>query len=320
MSWKDDGDRSPTSAYGRSRWVVERIGACRKWDPAVFAELDAELGRLLAQEQTAVSPPDIPAQRNAKSDDGADDAGRLVKAAIDMRLQDRGPVPEAVSSLIYEGWQKVLLAAYRHDGTGGARWQDAMVTIDRLVWSVQPKVSDEDRRELLRSIPELLRTLRQSLSEVSLEQQRLALWLKELQALHTMALRGPRRGQADDRPPIGAEVKPPAPSPAHETDRMDPPESNRAAALSPPFGLATGAWVEIRDDDGQLTRAKLAWRSPQSDVWLFVDRQGRKALELSGSDIHNLLRQGILTILDDTPIVDRAIRDMVKTLKRDRKV
>ena len=67
--------------------------------------------------------------------------------------------------------------------------------------------------------------------------------------------------------------------------------------------------------NGDLVRVKLAWRSPQSGINLFVDRRGRKALELDGKGIMTLQQQGTLIVLGEAPIVDRAMEAVVQTLK-----
>jgi hypothetical protein len=55
---------------------------------------------------------------------------------------------------------------------------------------------------------------------------------------------------------------------------------------------------------------KLSWRRPRPGINLFVDRQGRKALELTGRNIMTLQQEGILSTLVDTPIVDRAMEEI----------
>jgi hypothetical protein len=48
-----------------------------------------------------------------------------------------------------------------------------------------------------------------------------------------------------------------------------------------------------------------------------VDRRGRKALKLTGAEILTMFRQGTLITLGDTPIVDRAMEQVVQALKED---
>lgn len=314
VGWNDEGDRSPQSVYARVEWVVDQVVARFDGDPAVFAELDAELCAVLEREQEGAQSQETRVQQELELRERKNSARRLVEAAIEERLRGRGPVPGAVSSLLYEGWQQVLLAAFLRDGTEGTGWRNAIRIVDRLVWSVQPKVEYEDRRELLRSIPELLRTLRESLAEVSYDQRRLARWFKELQALHIAALRGAGPG------PAGSGSRMRASNASVALAAREP--AGAAADASPGgaldqgvFGVEEGTWIEVRRDDGGLIRVKLAWRSPQSGICLFVDRRGRKMLELSADDILALSRQGTLTVLGDTPIVDRAMDEMLRILK-----
>lgn len=329
VSWNDDGKRTPSSIYGRIDSVVDQIVGRDDPEPAVFAELDAELCDLLARQQDDARSQELrarqdlarqdPAQQDLELRERQNSARQLVKMAIRARLRGRGPVPEGVASLLFEGWQEVLLAAFLRDGTDGSQWHDAMRIVDRLVWSVQPKVAYEERRELLRSIPELLRTLRERLAEVSYDQRRLARWFKELQALHITALRGaasePERSDHEAR----TAVMPVDASPEGVAESAGAPKaSDPNAGPSQGYSLETGTWIEVRRDDGGLIRVKLAWRSPQSGIYLFVDRRGRKVLELSGQDILRLESQGTLTVLGDTPIVDRAMQELVQTLRSER--
>ncbi len=317
MGWGGEVDsRSPDSLNGRVEWVVDQVVARCDGDSAVLAELDVELCALLAREQNAAKSREAKVRRELELRERKHITQRFVKEAIVERLRGRAAVPEAISCLLYEGWQQVLLDAYLRDGPAGTEWNDAIRTVDRLVWSVQPKRSSEDRRELLRSIPELLRTLREELARVSYDQRRLARWFKELQALHIAALRGgpvaPAQSGSDVRLPNAA-VEAPPPRAAGTSDGQD--FSYVDAAVCEVAGLEPGTWIEVRRDNGDLVRVKLAWRSPQSGINLFVDHRGRKALELDGKGIMTLQQQGILIVLGEAPIVDRAMEAVVQTLK-----
>lgn len=317
VGWSDEGDRSPEGVYGRVRWVVDQVLERYETDLAVFSRLDAELCVMLAKEQEQAQFQEAKVQQELEIRERRRSAESLVSDVIAERLRGREPVPEAVASLLYEGWQQVLLAVYLRDGMAGAEWRAAVRTVDRLVWSVRPKVEYGDRRELLRSIPELLRTLRESLAQVSYDQRRLARWFKELQALHIVALRG--AGQATGGDGSGA------PPPDRWSDASlpsDPAGTAVATELagwdrthSAMAGLEPGAWIEVRREGGDPIRVKLAWRSPQSGINLFVDRRGRKALELTGKEIAMLQETGTLTTFVDAPAVDRALEEVVQTLK-----
>jgi hypothetical protein len=316
VGWNDDGNRSSGSLYDRIDGVVDRVVAMDMPDVATFAQLDTELCELLAKEQQAAQSQEVKAQQDLELREHQHSTRQLVRMAINQRLRGRGPVPESVTSLLYEGWQQVLLFAYLRDGAGGEDWQSAMRTIDRLVWSVQPKGSDEERRELLRTIPELLRSLRESLARVSYDQRRLARWFKELQALHLMALRGDGAGLGEtDHTRRRAD---------NARDSLNRHKLSNAAMVqwskfSAPriqvSGLRTGCWIELWRADGSTVRAKLAWRSPRTGIYLFVDRHGHNVLELAGEELVRLAQEGALTVLGDAPIVDRAMDELVHTLR-----
>jgi hypothetical protein len=97
---------------------------------------------------------------------------------------------------------------------------------------------------------------------------------------------------------------------------LSPSDPGGAAGTLAAHGLAVGGWVEILRDDGKHIRVKLSCCSPFSDICVFVDRNGRKALELAGADLAAMLVQGSMTILaGDAPIVDRAMEAVLQALK-----
>jgi hypothetical protein len=238
---------------------------------------------------------------------------------VDQRLQQGPRAPAVIESLLKEGWSEVLNAAYLSGGGGSTEWRNAVVFVDRLLWSVRPKVTPDDRRALLQRIPELLRTLRVGLTGIAFDQRLLARWLKELQALHLTALRGadaslaavgpaasvPRQGTA-------ARAAHPAGAPGSSRRRAGGTES---ANLS--LRLVPGCWVELVRDDARRVRVKLAWISTDGERLQFVDRQGREGPQLARDDLATLLQYGLASIVrsdDDPPLVDRAITSIAQTL------
>jgi hypothetical protein len=322
VGWIDDGDRSTDSPYARIEHTVTRVLDEYDRDPAIFAELDSELTAELERQRTQFAIREARTKAELEGKERHRSARARVRETIEERLRGGPRVPEMVSSLLREGWRDVLLRAYLQGGVDGPEWRDSLATMELLLWSVRPKIWHEDRRELLRRIPVLLRDLRESLAAVAFDQRRLSRWFRELQALHISALRGagpaPETGSflhlagSDDlgrgETELSGEPGAQGLAPENRVGLED------AAGLQ----LALGTWLEVRRDDVGVLRVKLAWRSPDTDLHLFVDRRGLKALELSGKELAALFRRGMVTKLSglDAPLVDRAMEVVMESLKR----
>ncbi|MFK5947268.1 MAG: DUF1631 domain-containing protein [Methylococcales bacterium] len=80
--------------------------------------------------------------------------------------------------------------------------------------------------------------------------------------------------------------------------------------------LEQGKWVEFIDDEKNKTRAKLARKSDLLDVYTFLnwklDVVANKTLFGLAAD----LRRGSATIIDDVPLVDRALSAVMSTLSQ----
>jgi hypothetical protein len=305
--WVDDGARPADGALGQIRRAVEQVLADHGRDPAVFARVDAELSARLAHEEERARGNEARLCRELDERERRLSAHALVQGLVEERLGACQELPEAVRSLVAEGWEQVMLAAYLEGGETGERWRSAVATLERLLWSVQPKVADEDRRELLRGIPELLRRLRESLADVAYDPRRLAARFRELQALHLAAL---RRAKG---PPSATSV------PAAGADAVSAASAarGRTADRSPAVGLRIGTWLEMRLSEGPV-RVKLAWYGAESGIHLFVDRRGEKVLELQRADLETYLEHGLALVLGDDAkrLLDWAIDDLAQALER----
>jgi hypothetical protein len=321
IGWADDEPQTPDSLYGRIEHIADRIIGEFERDLTLFEQLDAEFAAYCGGELARVRIQEANVCASAAGKDGMAGARRRAQRAIAERLERAPGVPAVVESLLHEGWSEVLIAAYLSGGGGGKEWRTAVDVIDRLLWSIQPKVEDDERRALVRSVPELLRSLRVGLTAVGFDQRILARWFRELQPLHMAALRGRAGTAAADTGP----ALPPQPSPtrvadrgaAATTDRRRPDRPSESASSL--RRLAPGSWVELVRDDVRRIRIKLVWVSADGDRFVFVDRRGEAGPELGLRDLATLLEYGLATILrsaDDPPLVDRALAALAVTLNR----
>ena len=295
VGWSDD-DRGPDSLYGMIERVVERLILDYDGDPGLFARLDRYFVAFIAREQNRARATE--AQSIAQAATRMPDAEyRAVAAALDACMARYPQVPPAVESILREGWQPAMLVAYRSERPDSAAWQAGLELADLLLWSVQPKTDAEQRRQLLRRIPELLRSLRSQLSGGGCDQRQLARWFKELQTLHLGVLQGEASGPVSPAP-----AKIPAPARIPET------------VVTP--SLPLGSWVELRKDDGGRLRLKVAWVSPDGADYVLVDRHGRRGPDLTREELSVQLEEGRAALLGDRaePIADRALRSVLRRL------
>ncbi len=80
--------------------------------------------------------------------------------------------------------------------------------------------------------------------------------------------------------------------------------------------LEAGKWVEFTDDDGNRIRAKLAWKSDLLGEYTFTnwkfDVVADKTLQGFAAD----LRRGTARIIDEAPVLDRALSAVMQGLSR----
>ncbi|MEW8564091.1 MAG: DUF1631 family protein, partial [Candidatus Thiodiazotropha sp.] len=78
-----------------------------------------------------------------------------------------------------------------------------------------------------------------------------------------------------------------------------------------------GDWIEIIDGSSKV-RVKLSWKSKVTDTYIFVNRKGMKAMELTTQGLARRLREGTAkkVELSAKPIMDRALDAMLSALKK----
>ncbi len=322
IGWNDDGDRSPGGLFGTVESIVKRVLTDFDDDPAIFTALNDEFNEWWEREQRGA---DVAEQRTNQVTRGKEQL-RAAKAAVtdelNKRLQFQKQLPDAVISLLRDGWKDVLLLNYLRQGPESEEWKESLEIVDKLLWSVAPKKEYAERQELLRNIPELLRNLRERLNAISFDQHKMARLFKELQNCHIACLRGKKLSAGVDTV-TDLHISFPDSQLINQSsllvDDLEP--ETVAVAIHDKFteqaeSLEIGTWLALFDGE-EKKRVKLSWKSDVTDVFVFVNRKGVKALELTVDGLAMHLRDGSAEVLDVTnaPIMDRALGAMLDALK-----
>ena len=80
--------------------------------------------------------------------------------------------------------------------------------------------------------------------------------------------------------------------------------------------LEIGTWVELSQETGDAVRAKLTWISPVTGVYLFTDRQGLKAADMTLQAMAAHLRSGTARVIENAPLFERAVGSVINDLKQ----
>jgi hypothetical protein len=217
----------------------------------------------------------------------------------------------------------VLLLIALRSGVESKEWQDGLAMMDQLIWSVAPKTTREEQRELLDAIPVLLKGFRRELNEISFDQHKTARLFKDLQASHVIALRGEQvpginplpKEKANESAKAPAEAKKPTPPVDQEKSEAASPAVNY---LEKAKSLAIGDWIEYKNPkDKTLKRIKLAWKSVVTGNHLFVNRKGLKVMEVTVEQLAQAIKSGTVMLLEEAgkPLLDRAMNAIVSNLE-----
>jgi hypothetical protein len=345
LGWSDDGDRSKGSLYGKIEAVVNRVLVDFEQDVELFTELNEEFEQYLEAEQRTSKLAEERATQATRGKEQLALAKRQVEDEIAQRFEKYdGGIPKAAVELLQHGWKDVLMLTALRQGVEGEEWKDRITMLDQLLWSVTPKKSLEERRELLQIIPGLLKGLRVELTNISFDQHKMIRLFKELQACHMACLRG------EDIPGIDPATLPSAKAKEQKqkmgkvdkvsvADRGEPQpvKSEDAPVKSEDTSMASngstladtsiylrkaqevplGSWLELKGEHDTSRRVKLAWKSGVSGNHLFVNNKGIKVLEICLEKLAEAMRTGNMVLLAgaDKPLMDRALTSIADGLQ-----
>ncbi len=186
LGWVDQDDTQRDTLYQRIDQVVQRLLNDFVDDPAIFAELLAEFMAFTGDERRRS---DLLEQRTRDAEEGrakSELARQQVEQALNQRLLGK-TLPEVVVRLLQEAWSKVLMLTCLKHGVESSNWQAVLVTMDELIWSVEPHEDPQARLRLLELVPGLLKSLREGLDSAGIDPFVTGEFFARLEALHVQA-------------------------------------------------------------------------------------------------------------------------------------
>jgi hypothetical protein len=291
LGWSpDEGVEDPL--FRKIHSVIDRIVQNFVDDLGIFTEALVDLEQFVNGQELDARPTIDAETAEALQADRLITAVMEAKHAVESRISQHA-LPEQVKEFIEVAWQPHLQDALLEQGKDSGEYTKAVEALDELIWSVAPKDQPAERAQLGQRVPSLVKRLREGLK--SLSNEAIAPFFDRLFEVHSGLLRG------------------------NQPEYVAPTELPDASNESPfdPFTelvqqMERNQWIEITDEKGAVTYAKLAWMSPQGTTYLFTTRHGHKAASLAPDELAEWFRTDKARMIESEPIVDRALAGMFK--------
>ena len=321
--------------YRKISAIVHQILDNFSDDLAIFDEQRVVLEAFLAEEEKAAEANIQTTAEEINQRDRQQISTAVAKSEIERRIESHS-VPNFLASFLRQNWEGTLSHIYLHDGEESESWGTAVATLADLVWSVQPKKTPEDRRQLVALLPSLLKRLSAGMQTQSWPPAEREAFMANLVEAHAASV---KPSLAAERSPTAAVAEAAKLQAEMAKAAGDATLAAKAEALAAAMteavpeaaapepviidddyleiarSLERGMWIEFEADDGHLAFAKLAWVSPLRGTYLFTNRQGQKALSMTAEELAERFRNDRARLVEAEPLIDRAFTSMISQME-----
>jgi hypothetical protein len=295
---------------------VDRIGREGDAQPAAFAEAVAELeAQLLVEERAAEEAIAAPIARATKVEQQGV-AARSARQAVRVRVADGALLP-VVSHFLEQRWVDVLTFAHLIETERPGALDKATRTMDELVWTVKPKATQEQRRDLIARLPGLLTALNKWLDAIKWQDAERLQFFAELAKCHLSIVRAPLELSPERQLEIAVE--------AAQQDALHRIAREQAAAAQEESApkdeaaqlidtLERGMRLEFTQPGGAVRKVKLAWVSPLRTLFIFSSGLRQEAFSLPVEKLQEALRSGSARLVAPEGVVGRVLTEAMQAV------
>ncbi len=241
------------------------------------------------------------------------EAARKLLPIVKSRLSDitQALRHQGTSMILFEKvWLPLMVQIALQRGMDSDPWHRTIAMVKKQVWSLIPKTDETEQAELLKALPQVAHSLHRAMRSLKLAeplQQSLRDYLKlEQQDVVEKTAHNISEKKRRSRP-LGAQSFDREKEDTTEFDAMmqtgvfqvspDMIEALNSVKSQPPKKLNqvntlnTGDWLSIKQD-GKSILAKLAWKAEDSNLFIFVDRDGKRVGEFDAEDLAKKFESG----------------------------
>jgi hypothetical protein len=294
---------------------VDRVGRDFGDEVGVFAEAVAELEASIEAEESVaaaeISAPIAAALKHEK----VTAATKSARNAVALRIGS-GELVAVVETFLEHKWTAVLTIAYSVEPDKPGAVGSATRTMDDLIWSVKPKITQEQRKQLIAKLPGLLATLNKWLDIIKWQDAERLQFFAELAECHASIVRAPIELSPERQLEIALEV-----AQQDALRRLEQEQALAAAAQAEAQaaeadpavvtvdGLERGMWLEFSQPDASVQTVKLAWISPLRTLFIFSTGARKEAFSLTVEKLAEAYRENKVRLVRQDGVVARVLAE-----------
>ncbi|MBR7781028.1 DUF1631 family protein [Undibacterium luofuense] len=303
---------------------VERVTREFDQEVALFDEALRDLEAEVASQEKAAEQALQAPIRSALRKEKIRQATVTANHEVELRVGS-GEIVAFVETFLENRWVKVLTLAYSVQDEKPQAVEDAIRTMDDLIWSVKPKITMPERQELLRRLPAILARLNKWLSLIKWDDADRVRFFAELAECHASIVRAPLELSPDRQLELAVEAAQRAAERRLEKraeaerktqeEQVAQQETSQDPYVQLVEQLERGIWLALqRDGLPEPVRVRLAWVSPMRSLYIFTTVQKDQTFSLSTQEVQQAFRSGQARLLEVEKIMDRALQEVVQRL------
>ena len=327
----DESNAAEGAVLALIEGVVQSVLTEFDTDLALFEKLVARVEAFIEERKKAESSVVERSARLIEERERGEIARVVAEEEVARRLELRAWVAPPVREMLADAWVRALAQVQSTEGEGSPAWRALLQTMDDLLWSIEPKVAAEDRKRLVTMLPAMLKSLDEGLERATVGEAARDAFMGALVDCHAAAVKSGLRGMAalpripppevQEDASIARELVPAGDIQVSEirlkTPRGKAPVRNVFTRTGIWTNLQRGTWVEFAGCAVPAMRARLTWISPNKGVYLFTNPlSSAAAVSISPEALAEQMRLGEARMLDDAPLVGRAVDSMLANLRR----
>jgi hypothetical protein len=297
--------------YQMIEGIVEKVQDEFDEQIDLFSDVVADLEAFLQEEEEKADAAISDSVAKALKQEKLRVAKEFAEHDVAIRVET-GEVAGFLETFLQEQWLRILTIGHNVKEEKPHALENALKTMDDLIWSLKPKNSAEERKELVSKLPSMLSLLNAWLNAIKWEEPERVVFFSKLAERHAAIARAPLEFSPRRQLEIAVNIAQRA-----SERRLDRHVQTRSEQTDDEWEqqaneFERGIWLNFVQPDESMARYKLAWVSPKRSRFIFTNRQGQDALSLSGEELVSKLRDGLVLLIQAESVVDRALLEALR--------